>query len=195
MNTKAWYTSKTLWVNLIALIAMIVQANFGFVIDPDLQAYILGMINLLLRLFTKTSLDWSNLPKPPTETGGTATALLLIGLLAVAGCTGTGAGLKPATTNDGAVIIAGKSLLAAKSTIVTAASATDALCRAEKISTDKCSQAKLAYKTSQHAYDAAVDAYLLLSTQGGDPAQLTQALIRVHDLANHLLKLAERTTP
>lgn len=190
MNTKAWYTSKTLWMNLIAMIAMIVQAEFGFIIDPDLQAYILGIINLLLRLFTKTSLDWSNLPKPPTETGGAATALLLIGLLTVAGCTGTGAGLKPAPSNDGAVIIAGKSLLAAKSTIVTAASATDALCRAEKISSDTCAQAKLAYKTSQHAYDAAVDAYLLMTVQGGDPAQFTQALIRVQDIANHLLTLA-----
>lgn len=53
MNTKAWWRSKTLWVNLVAGGALLVQSRFGFVISPDAQAAILTVANLILRLITK----------------------------------------------------------------------------------------------------------------------------------------------
>ncbi len=55
---KPFWTSKTLWVNLIAIIAMIVQDKTGFVIPPEEQLTILGMINLILRAITKETLTW-----------------------------------------------------------------------------------------------------------------------------------------
>jgi uncharacterized membrane protein len=51
--TKTWYTSKTLWVNAIALIALIVQGMTGFVIDIEAQAGLLVVINMILRVITK----------------------------------------------------------------------------------------------------------------------------------------------
>lgn len=56
---KKWYASKTLWVNLIATIVIVVQSYTGFFIDPILQGYILAGINLLLRLITKEEIVWS----------------------------------------------------------------------------------------------------------------------------------------
>ena len=57
MNTKRWYTSKTLWVNLLAIVAFGVQTEFGYVLDAEAQAVILATINLLLRIVTKKGLS------------------------------------------------------------------------------------------------------------------------------------------
>lgn len=56
--SKQWYTSKTLWVNVVAIIALIAQGQFGFVIDPAMQAGVLVTLNLLLRAITKEDLVW-----------------------------------------------------------------------------------------------------------------------------------------
>jgi hypothetical protein len=53
---KAWYTSKMLWVNAIAAIAIGVQSHYGFVISPELQGYALTAINFVLRIITKQEL-------------------------------------------------------------------------------------------------------------------------------------------
>ena len=53
---KIWYQSKTLWVNLIAIVALIAQAQFGFVIAPEGQVGILAVINLILRAITNEGL-------------------------------------------------------------------------------------------------------------------------------------------
>jgi hypothetical protein len=50
---KVWWLSKTLWVNFIALVAAILQAKFGFVLEPTTQVMILTTINLILRCVTK----------------------------------------------------------------------------------------------------------------------------------------------
>ena len=50
---KKWYASKTLWVNGLAGIAMLIQSATGFVIDPAAQAGILVVLNLILRAVTK----------------------------------------------------------------------------------------------------------------------------------------------
>ena len=53
---KKWYSSKTLWVNAIAMLAILVQSQTEFVINPEEQAGILVVINLILRAITKESL-------------------------------------------------------------------------------------------------------------------------------------------
>lgn len=50
--SKQWYESKTMWLNLIALVALFLQSQFGFIIDPEAQAAILIVINLVLRAIT-----------------------------------------------------------------------------------------------------------------------------------------------
>ena len=57
MNTKRWYTSKTLWVNLTAIVALVTQEEFGYAIDAEAQAVILAVINLILRVVTKKGLS------------------------------------------------------------------------------------------------------------------------------------------
>lgn len=58
--TKTWYTSKMLWVNAIAIVAIIAQGQFGFIIDPVAQVAILGVINIVLRAITGEEIVWSN---------------------------------------------------------------------------------------------------------------------------------------
>lgn len=113
--------------------------------------------------------------------------LLICTMLLFAGCATTNTA--PAS-DDSPQVLAGKSLLAVKSTIVTAATATDAFCKSGKMSADKCAQAKTAYETAKPAYDAAVDAYLLMTSSGGDPGEFGRSLTRVQGLAASLLSLA-----
>ena len=57
--SKIWYTSKMLWVNAIAIIAIIAQGQFGFIIDPVAQVAILGVINIVLRAITGEDVVWN----------------------------------------------------------------------------------------------------------------------------------------
>jgi len=57
MELKVWYKSKTLWTNIIALIALLVQAQYGFIILPEEQIAILAVINLILRGLTGSGLQ------------------------------------------------------------------------------------------------------------------------------------------
>lgn len=59
-NETVWWASRTLWVNAIAIVGMITQGVTGHVlISMELQATILGVINMVLRLITKTPVVWS----------------------------------------------------------------------------------------------------------------------------------------
>jgi hypothetical protein len=200
METKAWYLSRTLWFNLIAGIALIVQSQFGFLIDVDAQAGLLTVINLALRVITSQPLEWKT-ESPAGNTAGRSRLSLLVflafaALWLITACattapvTAPGATTPAVTSKDNPMQLAGKSLLAVKSTIVTAASAVDALCKAGKIAPDKCTQAKAAYDQAKPAYDSAVDAYLLMSQGYGDPAAFGVALARVQTIANNMLQLA-----
>jgi hypothetical protein len=54
---KKWYLSKTLWVNAIGLIALVVQTITGrVIISPEVQGMILTVANVILRLVTKQEL-------------------------------------------------------------------------------------------------------------------------------------------
>ena len=56
---KVW-ESKTFWVNVIAVLALLAQTQVGFIIDPEAQAALLAVINLGLRAVTKTPIAWKD---------------------------------------------------------------------------------------------------------------------------------------
>ena len=59
MEGKSWFLSKTLWVNVISIIAMAAQGIAGKEIIPmELQATALGLVNMILRLITKQAVVW-----------------------------------------------------------------------------------------------------------------------------------------
>ena len=57
MEGKPLRKSKTFWVNLIALIALIVQTQTRFVVTPEEQTAIVVVINMILRLVTKEKIE------------------------------------------------------------------------------------------------------------------------------------------
>ena len=59
-TTKAFWKSKTFWVNVLALGAMMAQSiGSSFVISPDIQVGILAVISVVLRVVTKEPISWS----------------------------------------------------------------------------------------------------------------------------------------
>lgn len=55
---KKFWLSKTFWVNLLALVAIVVQSLTGFVMSIEAQASILAVVNVVLRLVTKEAITW-----------------------------------------------------------------------------------------------------------------------------------------
>ena len=55
---KVWL-SKTFWVNIVALVALVTQGLTEFVIDLEAQAAILAVVNMALRIITKSPVAWS----------------------------------------------------------------------------------------------------------------------------------------
>jgi uncharacterized membrane protein len=53
---KPWYKSKTVWVNIIAVIVLIVQTQTGLIVPENYQTWAIIAINFLLRLITKEEL-------------------------------------------------------------------------------------------------------------------------------------------
>jgi len=51
-GTKPWFLSKTLWLNIAALVALLIQSEHGFVIPPEEQLIIVGFANIILRAIT-----------------------------------------------------------------------------------------------------------------------------------------------
>lgn len=56
-STKKFWLSKTFWVNVLATVAIAIQTQTGFVIDPSIQAVALSVVNTGLRLVTKQGLE------------------------------------------------------------------------------------------------------------------------------------------
>jgi len=57
---KKWYRSKMLWVNIIGIAAIILQCEYGFVINAEHEVIILGAINAILRFITKEKIVWTS---------------------------------------------------------------------------------------------------------------------------------------
>ena len=57
---KKWYVSKTLWVNLLAVLAAGL-ATQGIDLTPEMQgttvAFVMGVVNIVLRMTTSTGLE------------------------------------------------------------------------------------------------------------------------------------------
>mgnify|MGYP001576208043 CR=1 FL=1 len=53
---KKWYTSKTIWVNVIAAVSLFVTNQFGYSISTETQAGIIAVINIVLRVITKEAI-------------------------------------------------------------------------------------------------------------------------------------------
>ncbi len=75
---KSPFKSKTLWVNIIGILAMLGQSQFGFVVAAEDQAVALGAINLILRLITREQIDWST---PINNIRGSARRYLVASML------------------------------------------------------------------------------------------------------------------
>jgi hypothetical protein len=56
---KKWWTSKTMWVNVISLIAIVGQGLTGKELIPlEAQGSILAGINMVLRMVTNGPVVW-----------------------------------------------------------------------------------------------------------------------------------------
>jgi uncharacterized membrane protein len=57
MNKKTWYLSKTLWVNVISIVAIIAQGLYGKeIFSAELQVMLLSLVNIALRAITTEGL-------------------------------------------------------------------------------------------------------------------------------------------
>lgn len=55
--TKKWYLSKTLYLNLIGIFWILFADNLSLpTLDQQTEGMILGIINIILRLVTKTEI-------------------------------------------------------------------------------------------------------------------------------------------
>jgi len=55
---KPWYTSKTLWVNIVAVGASYITDAYGIKVDARLQIIALCILNAILRSITKRPIEW-----------------------------------------------------------------------------------------------------------------------------------------
>ena len=57
---KKWYESKTLWVNVISIMALLAQSYYKKdIISPEIQGTLLGVVNVVLRVITKDAINWN----------------------------------------------------------------------------------------------------------------------------------------
>ncbi len=53
MEKKAFYLSKTFWVNIISIVGVFTAHFAGYEINAEMTVTILGVINVVLRFITK----------------------------------------------------------------------------------------------------------------------------------------------
>jgi hypothetical protein len=57
---KIWLKSKMLWLNIISIAVIIIQAETGYIVSPESQVVILGVVNFVLRLITNEEIVWKS---------------------------------------------------------------------------------------------------------------------------------------
>lgn len=59
-RSKKWYTSKVLWTNAIAIALMLFGSTLGIPVEehPETAVTLLGFVNIVLRIVTKTAIDF-----------------------------------------------------------------------------------------------------------------------------------------
>lgn len=55
-ETKHWYASKTMWLNIITLGLLVTSHMFGMEYPPEVAIGLLALVNLGLRIVTKKPL-------------------------------------------------------------------------------------------------------------------------------------------
>ena len=55
---KKWYYSKTFWTNIVAGLAVVAQASYGFVLPVEYQMLALSFINMGLRKISTGEVTW-----------------------------------------------------------------------------------------------------------------------------------------
>lgn len=59
VEKKTWWSSKTIWVNLLSVIGIVTQSVTGVdVVSPEIQAGVLAIANVVLRMVTKSPVEW-----------------------------------------------------------------------------------------------------------------------------------------
>ena len=58
MESKKFWLSKTFWINILAIAALIIQTQTGFVFSPEAQVSVLALLNIVLRAVTKSPIEW-----------------------------------------------------------------------------------------------------------------------------------------
>ena len=54
---KSWYKSRTVWLNVLAAVALFLQQQFGYIFSVELQGLGLMVLNLVLRFQTDTGIS------------------------------------------------------------------------------------------------------------------------------------------
>ena len=55
---KPFYLSKTLWVNLVAIVAIVIQSYTSYALPPEIQVTVFALINLVLRATTGQTIEF-----------------------------------------------------------------------------------------------------------------------------------------
>jgi len=55
---KKWYRSKTIWINVIALVALFLNEKVGVPLSQEDQLALLATVNIILRVITKEPVRW-----------------------------------------------------------------------------------------------------------------------------------------
>ena len=160
---KQYFMSKTLWANLLAMVALFVQKEYGFVIDAEVQLGLLAAINAALRFVTKEPLDWGKIEKEP----GFIRLPLLLLMTQFAACLLLVACATSPTRNESPQSVSAKSLLSARQLIISAGITADSLCTTGVLKQRDCDQARDLYEQGQAAYRVAADAFLI-ALEAGD---------------------------
>ena len=59
MLNKKWYLSKTLWINVLSIVGILIQTKLGNpIIAPELEVTLLSVINIIIRTVTKSNITW-----------------------------------------------------------------------------------------------------------------------------------------
>ena len=56
-HKKNFWESRTIWVNFLALVAMVIQQQWGYVVSPELQGLNLIVLNTWLRFDTDSAIQ------------------------------------------------------------------------------------------------------------------------------------------
>ena len=57
-SKKEFWKSKTLWVNIIGLAAILYQGFNGEIVSIEMQTSLLAIANVMLRMITKDEIVW-----------------------------------------------------------------------------------------------------------------------------------------